>query len=194
MTPLPTPRALLLAAGLTLPPLSLSAQAYATDKGVIVLGGSAEISRFRDIGNDAHTTLIDLNPKVGYFVLPGLLLAANLQYGHISAEDGSSSFYGVGPSLTYYLRHRATAINPYLAARTLYQHQGFHPDDFPDAESDSFSWLGSVGVAVFVARNVALTGEVFYTHTHVTVDVGAGDQSNSAETFGTQFGIAVHAF
>jgi hypothetical protein len=179
---------------LSLAPTPGRAQSYATDRGVVQISGTARITKFRDIGNDASTFVIDLNPRVGYFVLPGLLVAGNLEYAHFSQDNGSSSVYGVGPSLTYYLRHRTTKLNPYFSARTLYLHQTLDPDAGPSGSQNNFSWLGSVGVALFVARNVAIIGEAFYSHDHVTLDLGSGEQSNSSEEFGTQFGVAVHVF
>ena len=174
--------------------LPCQAQHYATDRGVWLLGGTARISNARDIGNDANTFVIDLNPKLGYFLTPGLALTANLEYAHFSSDAGSSSVYGVGPGLTYYIRHRQTMLNPFLSARTLYTHQRFHPDGGPMSTENSFTWLVSGGAAVFLARNVAITGELFYSHDHFSTDVSGTAQSNSAEEYGTQFGVAVYVF
>jgi hypothetical protein len=174
--------------------LPCTAQSYATDRGAVVIGGNARISKFRDIGNDASTFLVELNPRVGYFVAPGLLLSANLQYAHYSQDLGSSSQYGIGPGVTYYFRHRKTKLNPYLSARSLYVHQSYHPDGFTSSSAHSFTWLVSAGGALFVARTVGLTGEAFYTHNRFSTNIAGTTQSNSSEEFGTLFGVSVYLF
>lgn len=188
------PISALLFLGFSLAPVPGQAQAYATDRGAVQISGSARVSKFRDIGNDASTFVVELNPRVGYFVLPGLLLAANLTYAHYSSDGGTSAIYGVGPSLTYYLRHRQTRLNPYLTFRTLYTHEDFKPDNGPDGTENDWDWLGAGGAALYVARNVAITGEAFYTRGRTTINLGNGEQSNRSEEYGTQFGVAVYLF
>jgi hypothetical protein len=170
------------------------AQNYATDRGVWLIGGTARITNFRDIGNDASTFVLDLNPRVGYFVVPGLALTANLEYGHFSQDDAAVSTYGIGPGVTYYFRHRGATLNPFLSGRTLYIHRHVDADNVTAATNDSFTWLVAGGAALFLARNVAVTGEVFYSHDHFSNDFGDFSQSNDSEEYGTQFGVSVHVF
>jgi hypothetical protein len=182
---------LLVAFGLATPCV---AQSYATAPGVFLVGGTARITHFRDIGNNASTFVMDLNPRIGYFVAPGLAFSANLQFAHYSEDLGSSSQYGVGPGLIYYFRHHRTRLNPYLSARTLYVRQTVHPDSGPSSTTETFSWLASLGGALFVARNVALTAEAFYSHDHVSTDLSGSPQANNAEEYGTQFGVSVYLY
>jgi outer membrane protein with beta-barrel domain len=170
------------------------AQHYATDRGVWLVGGTARITNFRDIGNDASTFVLDLSPRLGYFVVPGLAMTANLEYGRFSYDAGVTSTYGLGPGMTYYFRHRQTVLNPFLSARTLYVHERVNPDGASDFTSDSFTWLVAAGAALFLARNVALTGEIFYNHAHFSDEFSGTTQSNNAEEYGTQFGVSVHVF
>jgi hypothetical protein len=170
------------------------AQNYATDRGVWLLGGTARITGFRDIGNDTRTFVVDLNPRLGYFLVPGLALTANLQYARLSQDDGVVSRYGVGPGVTFYLLQRRTLLNPFLSGRTLYIHDRIESDGVEGLTSKSFTWLVAGGAAVFLARNVALTGEIFYSHGHFSNEFGGSTQSNNSEEYGTQFGVSVHVF
>jgi len=188
-----TPRSICLILALLSPGLG-EAQQHPTDKGSVLVGGTANLSHFRDKGNDASSTSLTLNPRVGYFVVPGLALTANLQLIFASSEDASTHAYGVGPGVTYYFRHRSVLLNPYLAVRTLYYRETSHLDGFPDRTSEQFAWSGAGGVSLFVARNVAILGELYYQHFHVTASVQDASSSNSAEEYGFQFGISAFVF
>jgi hypothetical protein len=170
------------------------AQHYATDRGVWSIGGTVRLSHFRDRGNDVGTTILDINPRVSYFVVPGLAVGANLQFARFSSEGDVSKVYGIGPSATYYFIQRKTLISPFLSLRTLLTHSRSDFETFPSVTTEAFTWLVSGGAALFLARNAAITGELFYTHLKVTDDFGDVSQSNDAEEFGTQFGVAVYLF
>ena len=52
------------------------------------------------------------------------------------------------------------SYNPFLSARTLYVHERVNLDGAADFTSNSFTWLAAAGAALFLARNVALTGDI----------------------------------
>jgi hypothetical protein len=175
-------------------PSSSEAQEYATDKGAVLVGGTANFSHFRNLGNDASATSLSLNPRLGYFVVPGLAVTANLQLTFASAEDASTHAYALGPGVTYYFRHRRVVLNPYISVRTVYYRETSHLDGFPDRTAEEFNWAGAGGLSVFVARNVALLGELYYQHFHVTLRSEDQSASNNAEEYGLQFGVSAFVF
>jgi opacity protein-like surface antigen len=173
----------------------IAAQTHATDRGVWLAGGTARISGHRDIGNDTKTFVIDLNPRVGYFVLPHLVLSANLQYVRSSDDLGSSRTVGVGPGLSYYFGGPTSRVLPYLTSRTLFQWGRSGLDDQPSSFRDSdLSWLAGAGASILVARNVGVTAEAFYQWTRFAVETADWEGSNSSEQYGVQFGVTVFAY
>jgi hypothetical protein len=61
------------------------------------------------------------------------------------------------------------------------------------------TWVAAAGAAFFAASHVAITGEVFYSGYHVSIDLEFGDgstatQSNSSELYGLQFGFRIFLF
>ena len=75
-----TKMALLGAAALICVASPASAQSYAMDRGVWVVGGSASVSHFEASGSNGGSTGISIYPDVGYFFVPGLLVLANVEY------------------------------------------------------------------------------------------------------------------
>lgn len=59
---------------------------------------------------------------------------------------------------------------------------------------ESASWLVSAGGLVLLAKNVGVTGELFYSHANHEFDDPNGASNNSSEEFGTQFGVSVYLF
>jgi hypothetical protein len=170
------------------------AQTHAVDRGAWQLGGSVRITGFRDIGNDTRSFVLDLNPRVGYFILPGLAVTANLQLARASNDNGHTSTYGVGPGVTYYFGGGPRRFLPFLSGRTLWVQSTSYADAGGSASLETWDWLVSGGALFLVAKNVGVTGEVFYSHSHVTFDGIGPAQSNSSEEYGTQLGVAVYLF
>ncbi|MGH7628945.1 MAG: hypothetical protein ACREOF_06070 [Gemmatimonadales bacterium] len=176
-----------------LPALLLAAQPVVgqyspVHAGSIQLAGTAQFSHFRDIGNDAGDTVFELAPRVGYFLLRGLALNANLRYRHDAADAGSASGWGIGPGLTYYVSGLSGRLYPFVSGRTLFTWQrSSNAAGVVIDRRHSTSWLLSTGVLVLLATHVGLTGELFYQHDQFTVEPG----TNSAESYGLQWGFAI---
>lgn len=154
------------------------------DKGVWIIGGNARITGLKDLANDSHEFGFELSPQVGWFVTKGLALTANAQFGWSTREQsGSWATWGAGPGLSYYFSGRR--VLPYVSVRTLAAWMAFTPSgDLPQGEPiDDTLWnvTGSVGVALFLARNVAINGEVFYSYQRISETIGtSGDSSSNA--------------
>lgn len=74
-----------------------------------VYGGSVGFS----VGDDIYG--IQLSPKVGYTILPDLVLGATINYTFQQYNQAKSSVFGIGPTLHYY-----SSMNYYL--HTSFQH------------------------------------------------------------------------
>ena len=176
-------------------PIPASAQTYAMDRGVWVVGGSASVSHFDASGFDGGSTGISIYPDVGYFFVPGLLVLANVEYAH-SSGGGTSTRYGAGPGLTYYFIKGPAKVHPYLAASVFFGHTQF---EVPAASymnySESYnSWYTSGGGALLLARNVAVTGEAYYGQVHYGTGGVVGAASSTTMQYGIRFGLAVYIY
>jgi hypothetical protein len=181
------------------------AQTYAIDRGSWLLGGTARITGNRSTGDESASFLIDVNPRVGYFVVPHLAVHANLQFQRIGYDGGRSHQWGVGPGLTYYFGGRDSRVHPFVTGRTLRQWQRASNDVASlEPRAKGWSWLGGAGAAWLVAKNVGITGELFYqwnesTTEYVRIDPVTGgfgpvESRFESEQYGLQVGVSVFAF
>ena len=205
--------AVLLAVFLGAIPFTLSAQDSPVERGSIQVGGTAAFTRSRDIGNDIGWATLDLMPRVGYFVVKGLAVSANLRYRVIWNDDQATvrdqrfTDWGVGPGLTYFFTTKSRRVFPFISGRTLFV-RSFHTADLyaspqdetpsvPDNETRTrtSNWQASAGIMYMVVKHVGITGEVFYQRSRVTVGVDKPQEStNEAELYGLQWGIAAFVF
>ena len=172
------------------------AQSYPINRCTWLLGGSASFHGARDIGNNSRAFVIDVSPRLGYFVRPHLAINANLQFGRVTYDLGHSYEWGVGPGLTYYFGTPKHRIFPYLAARTLFSwatSQGNDPQASPYRTWNA-SWLLGAGAVAMIVKNVGVTGELFYQHDHFGVELNRQESTNNGEEYGLQFGVAIFVF
>ena len=176
-------------------PSRSAAQDSAVDAGVWLVGGTGRVYGHRDIGNDSRSFIIDLNPRVGYFLVPHLAVTANLQYLRGRNDIGWTRTVGLGPGLSYYFGGPTSRVLPYLTGRTLFQWVRAAPHDEPTAVFDRQStWVLGGGLSWLVARNVGLTAEFFYQRSDVRAERLDWVGENSDEQYGMQFGATIFAY
>lgn len=165
-------------------------------RGTWLVGGTATFHSEKDIGNNNRFFVIDINPRLGYFILPHLALNANLQFVRVGYELGHNYEWGVGPGLTYYFGRPNYHVFPYLTARTLFSWATSYPSDATVSRARTWndSWLVGAGAVVMIAKNVGFTGELFYQHDHFGVEINRRQSSNSSEEYGLRVGLAVFVF
>lgn len=173
---------------------SASAQSYAMDRGVWTVGGSASVTHSA-FGVNNGSTAISLFPSVGYFVLPGFVVAATLQYVHSTGNGYSSAStgFGAGPRLAYYFGNGSASFHPYVAAAALV---GSESRGFMGSTSSNgwWSWRGAGGIAFLLARNVAVTGEAFYGQIHYDLPDAVPSSSQTTDSFGLSFGLSLFLY
>ena len=172
---------------------SASAQSYAMDRGAWTVGGSASVTHSSTPGLDNGSTAISLRPSVGYFFLPGFVVAATLQYTHGSGSGSTSTGFGAGPRLSYYFGKGSSSFHPYVAGAALF---GSDSQEFMGSNSSRgwWSWRGAGGIALLLARNVAVTGEAFYGQVHYDVPVAGQNLSQTSSSFGLSFGLSLFLY
>jgi len=177
-------------------PLSLAAQ-RPIDKGVWLVGGNFQITGNKNLDSDASDFLFSLSPQVGYFVTPGLAITANATLAWNDGDNSSGFTRGIGPGLSYYFGGMSAQFFPYVTGRMLYQKSDLDAQLGPieaETEATDWSWLLGAGGALFLARNVALNAELFYSRRTSDLTGDAGDLEFRSARYGLEVGIRAHVF
>ncbi len=157
------------------------------------VGGSANVTESHDIGNDTRAFIIDLSPRVGYFIAPGLALDANLRLRRVSSRAGLTYGWGFGPGATYYFA-RSSWLMPFPSARSLFVSDHFRGSDRQfDRDLQTTAWLVGGGAVLMLASHVGVSAEFFYQFSRAEIG-GTGGDGNEAERYGLQFGVAAFVF
>jgi hypothetical protein len=180
----------------------LSAQSPVA-KGVWTIGGSARMIGFHDDANDVNEVGFELAPQIGYFPVTGLAVSGNLLFGWSKRDrSGRTVVWGLGPGISYYLRGVSPRIFPFASFRYLFTRSSFRPSSdapalSPIVDTDQ-SWRLGGGAAFFLARNVAVTAEAFFSRAHFKARIGeaptSAEQRNSSTQYGLAFGVQAFVF
>jgi hypothetical protein len=174
-------------------PAGAQAQESPLDRGVWLVGGIGRIYGTHDLDEDTRRFVIDLNPRLGYFVARHLAVHANLAFTYSSAAGGVHRSAGVGPGLSYYFGGPRSRLLPYLTARTLFVWTRSGPADDASSVARYRQWLAGGGISWLVSRNVGLTAEAYYLRTILNeLERETGD--SATESYALDFGVTVFAF
>ena len=174
---------------------SALAQTYAIDKGSYLLGGGLSFTSqggdlFVGGSDDDRIISISITPTLGYFVAPGLALGGDVQLQRASRSEFSSTSITIGPSLAYYFGQPTTRTYPFIEAGIGYTRISFDFDESDSGSTNGYQFGVSGGLSHMIARNVALTGALFYQNQTFSDD----GESASGDTFGFQGGVTAFIF
>ena len=201
------PAAIVYALMLLFPAPAASAQGPESpiQKGSIAIGGTADISHTEPDGSGPALTIIQLFPRLGYFVAKGLALSANGRFRRASSEDQpnvkdqTSTELGIGPGVSYYVATRLPRLFPFVSTRVLYNRTTNHAELLPagtdvDSRITTVVWLGSAGALFMLGEHVGLTSELFYQRNNNTIRNGTAESTSDSNTYGVQWGISAFIF
>jgi len=178
----------------TLATVSVVAQGGATARGSIIVAGSGSVTGNKHSSSDNRRFTVDLNPRIGFFIIDGLALNGNLQYEHQAVESIKSSGWGVGPGLTYYFCKPESRLHPFLTGRSLFRWLHTTWESYPaEGWHTDVTWLAGGGVIVMLVKHVGLSTEAFYQWTEHNFEPDR-DPPTSSETYGIRFGVAAFLF
>ena len=186
---MPSFRICMLAAALLLVTSTASAQQHATDRGSWQIAGSASFTSTGSDDEDSdRSTSITVNPRVRYFIIPGLALGLDATLGHSSSGNFEVTALGIGPSVTYYFGGPARVL-PYVNLNASFTTTDVNgPLVDTDASGRSFGAAG--GILAMLSSAVGVTSELFYRIDKADVETF----SNDTNTFGLAVGIAAFIF
>jgi hypothetical protein len=159
--------------------------AYAVDKGSLIVSGNAGFASMGGAArNDETMTVITLNPSVLYFPIPNAAVGGQIALMRTSYQGNAETFYGAGPELGYYFGDQFSKILPFVTLSYIY---GKQQNEYTES-----LLRFSAGSIYMVAKNVGLSGELYYLVENY--DVENSGSSVSGYTFGVAFGIAAFVF
>ncbi len=182
---------------------AVSAQTdYATDSGSFIVGGSVSFTSFGGDNRQDRVTLVSVNPILQYFVAPHLAVGGAFDVRHVSGSDlenrASTTALGLGPRFGYYFGDSGWRVYPFLAGTVFVSRFIIHELSVPQLgtldppDRTIVDIQPSGGAAFMIAKNVAITGEVFY-RLNFTEFEGESDAVDANE-FGLRFGVAAFVY
>ena len=179
------------------------AQSYPVDRGSWIVGGSASFTS--QGGGDAdRTTSVMLNPSAQFFVLPGLAVGGTLSFFYTSDDLFTTTGLGIGSAVSYYFGRGERTVYPFVSASLSINDLSFKADGDQVGSNIDVSTTGTTfdisgGVALMVAKNVGLTGEIFYLQQNLRETDNQGIETLfgtnlDIDMFGLRFGIAAFVF
>jgi hypothetical protein len=174
---------------------------YAIDSGSFIVGCSVSSRASAETMED-RGLLVSVNPILQYFVAPHLALGGAFDVRHVSGSDlenrAATSTVGIGPRVGYYFGDSGWRVYPFLGGTVFVSRFIIHEQSVPQLgtldppDRTIVDIQPSGGAAFMIAKNVAITGEVFY-RLNFTEFEGESDAVDSNE-FGLRFGVAAFVY
>ena len=161
-----------------------------------LIDGAANASRQHDQSSDETRSAFVVSPTGLVFATPHFALGASATLGYFTQTSGHSFSYGIGPRARYYLGGAATWL-PFISGAVIPQWETTHQSASiggatPDLTSRLLMLEGSLGVTRLVATHVGITGEAYYQHESLDVDLNAtSSPTDRSYNFGLRFGLSV---
>ena len=156
------------------------------EKGTISLNGSLSYSSQSYDGSDDNRNILMLNPQAGYFIAENFSLGLSLSYINYSLGSASSTEWGIGPSLRYYLP--AEKVKPFFSL-------GYGYTKSSNSSNDD-TWIGTqiiitAGIDYFITKNVALETIASYSFNNERLPDSYKSYYKSLDQKSTTFMIGV---
>ena len=150
-----------------------------TSKKSWLVGGSATLSSTKE--GDITNTIIDISPRIGYFVANNFAIGLNTTINATSDDGNKSSTNSFGPYFRYYF------MNLGKNAKLFGNAQGIFGTENEGLGSSSLTGYGiAVGPSFFLNKCIALEFAVSYTSTK------AGVESVKDNTTALNAGFQIH--
>ena len=124
-------------------------------QGAWTFGGSVGFSSSKQEGAGKPTTVIELLPEAGYFIIDDLGVGLNIIYSKTSQNSASFTEFGIGPWARYYVYQAAFVQAGFLAESLTID------GDFGQAKSTGTRIEGGLGYSAWLADAVALEPMVY---------------------------------
>jgi hypothetical protein len=164
-------------------------------RGSRLIGGTASVARSTSEsgGSESSVTSISVSPRMLWFLRDRLAIGGELGLGHSSGEGFSSTSWRLGPAVQWYFGELDARTLPFVGAAL---HFGSSSSESGGAEfSTSTQGLELVaGMTRLLARNVGLTGELFFARTNSDSESGTSAFEATSTNFGVRVGLSVFLY
>jgi hypothetical protein len=185
----------LVVASLLLSPLPLAAQTstHPLHAGTWIVGGSAELSTFRDVGNDNRYNTLELAPRVLRFVTPHLAVGGSSTFRYEWNDLSHYTTVGIGPTVAYYFASAPKRLLPSLNL-LVFPAQTTGRGGSQSRKDTEVVFDGAFALTYLIVPHVGINAAAFYRWNHFRVRYDQFDGSNDAESYGLRFGFSAFVF
>lgn len=162
------------------------------DKGALTAGGRLRMA-YGDgdlYGDFNHPFLLDFNADFQQFSWPHLAWGLSVGVSHVS-YGGSASLVALGPVLAYYFGGPDSKYYPYVLA-TFRVGRISLDGLFDDDDAVTYEYGGSIGLARFITKGMAITGSVDYVHESYEYD--SDDEPFATDRIGFSLGFRLFIY
>lgn len=137
-------------------PVPLAAQDYAIDRGAVILGGSVSWSTsggdlYENSEGDRYNSLL-LNPRLLYFVTPGLAVGGDVYVESASRGDFDVTTIAAGPAVAYFFGGAESTVYPFVSGMI-----GYGKTSTSGLDGSGLVFGAGAGAAFMLSESVALT-------------------------------------
>lgn len=162
------------------------------DQGSILIGGGLGFDYtmgdlYENVNGDAAMN-INLTPEFGYFVMPSLMVGADLVVEFFSQGDASQTTWGIGPMVGYYLD---LGGNTYPYGKLAFRYRMTTDDNY---SVTSMEIPVSVGALFMVAKNVGIDVYLNYSFDTMDMEKPVDMDSQSGSDIGINVGISAFIY
>lgn len=144
--------------------VAISSTSFAqTSKNTWFLGGSGFYSSTQE--GDLTNTILDISPRIGYFVTDNLAAGVNVAINKTHDEGNDSSNVAFEPYLRYYFLSVGDNVKFFGNGKVI-----FGTEDEGMGSSKLSGWGLSAGPAFFLSKNIALETTIGYQSTQAKVE------------------------
>jgi outer membrane protein len=179
---------------LTTPMAAQSARSGATDRGSMLIAGSASLSHTSGEGSSA--TNMSLQPSLHYFVANRIALGGELGYSYTDFDNGSATSWRLGPAARLYFGSATAKVLPYLGTAVQFGSGSAKTERPVPNETDASLWgiQGIAGLTFMISRNVGISGEAFLQREESTFETSTAKVTTTLTQYGLRFGVAAFVF
>jgi hypothetical protein len=175
-------------------PAGVFGQTHATDRGSILVGGTASFTSSKADSDDGEENdrfnSLSIMPRALFFVAPGLALGGQLIFGRSSAGDNSSTSWGIGPEAADYFGGAETMTHPYLTGHFNYVRTSDNDDD---NDLTGRQYGGGIGLLFLISSSVGIDAQAFIRRVQTSLE-GFPAADAEGTIIGLQFGISAFVF
>jgi len=158
-------------------------QNFSTDKGAMILGGTASFTSEGFEGESRRSTSIMIKPVFDYFIMQNLFVGGSLGMYYSSNSSFDNTDVGIGPEIGYAFGGANSSMFPFLKAGFNYFSLSTTNNGSKSTSSITVITLGGgmvfeiikhIGIVGFLSYNIINQPNEFYSKSSNTIELSFG--------------------